>query len=227
MSGGWRRCGTSGSDPSVVRTEEESLAFAHRQLGQNLRDLPFTLTYLFDDDGDARLAGTSGIAAGHPAAPALLPADGAAVWPVRGAARGESVLVDLDGEPYSELPTGDWPEPPAQALVVPLLQQGGASSGFLVAALNRYRPLDEGYRGFVTLVAGTYRGGNRQRPQLPRPAAAGRGARRARPRQDHVLLQHQPRVPHPADPDPRPGGRAARPDAAGWTIRRAQELDVV
>ena len=39
-----------GSDPSVIRTEEESLAFAHRQLDQNLRDLPFTLTYLFDDE---------------------------------------------------------------------------------------------------------------------------------------------------------------------------------
>ena len=83
-----------GSDPpSVVRTEEESLAFAHRQLGQNLRDLPFALTYLFDDGGDARLAGTSGIAAGHPAAPAVLPADGGAVWPVR-AGRAGRVRAD-------------------------------------------------------------------------------------------------------------------------------------
>src|SRR6201991_4865637 len=40
-----------GSDPSVIRTENEILAFADRQLEQNLRDLPFTLTYLFDDDG--------------------------------------------------------------------------------------------------------------------------------------------------------------------------------
>ena len=88
-----------GSDPpSVVRTEEESLAFAHRQLGRNLRDLPFTLTYLFDDGGDARLAGTSGIAAGHPAAPAVLPADGGAIWPVQQVARGESVLIELDGD---------------------------------------------------------------------------------------------------------------------------------
>ena len=66
-----------GSDPSVVpHRARRCLAFADRQLGQNLRDLPFTLTYLFDDDGDARLAGASGIAAGHPAAPAMLPADG-------------------------------------------------------------------------------------------------------------------------------------------------------
>ncbi|HVQ18401.1 MAG TPA: PAS domain-containing protein, partial [Actinomycetes bacterium] len=49
-----------GSDPSVVRDENEVLNFADRQLSQNLRDLPFTLTYLFDDDGDARLAGNCG-----------------------------------------------------------------------------------------------------------------------------------------------------------------------
>ena len=55
-----------GSDPSVLPDEQGMLAFAGRQLGRNLRDLPFTLTYLFDDDGRARLAATSGIAAGHP-----------------------------------------------------------------------------------------------------------------------------------------------------------------
>ncbi len=142
-----------GSDPSVVRTEEESLAFAHRQLGQNLRDLPFTLIYLFDDAGDARLAGSSGIVAGHPAAPAVLSADGAAIWPVDEARAGRSVLMELDGEPYSELPTGDWPEPPVKAMVVPLMEQGDTSSGFLVAALNRYRPINEKNTGFVALVA--------------------------------------------------------------------------
>ena len=51
-----------GSDPSVVRTEQETLEFARRQLDRNRQDLPFTLTYLFDPvefDGDgptARLA---------------------------------------------------------------------------------------------------------------------------------------------------------------------------
>ncbi|HEY6787704.1 MAG TPA: PAS domain-containing protein [Trebonia sp.] len=59
-----------GSDPSVVRTEQETLEFAERQLDRNRQDLPFTLTYLFGDDGvTARLAGSTGIAAGHPAAP--------------------------------------------------------------------------------------------------------------------------------------------------------------
>ncbi|MDT5176908.1 MAG: hypothetical protein QOJ95_1106, partial [Mycobacterium sp.] len=142
-----------GSDPSVVRTERQMLDFAADQLAGNPYDLPFTLTYLFDDDGDAHLAGVSGIALTHPAVPAVLPADGSAVWPVEKPAHGESELVDLDGRMLN-LPTGAWPEPPAQALVVPLLQQGDAPVGFLVAALNRQRPLDEGYRGFVELVAG-------------------------------------------------------------------------
>ncbi|UVS78473.1 SpoIIE family protein phosphatase [Actinokineospora sp. UTMC 2448] len=139
-----------GSDPSVVRTEQETLAFAGQQLGRNLRDLPFSLIYLFDDGG-ARLATATGIPPGHRAAPATLAADDSpAVWPTAAVARGEAESVELDGD----LPSGDWPAPPTQALVMPLLRQGGSPYGFLVAGLNRYRPVDDGYRGFVELVAG-------------------------------------------------------------------------
>ncbi|MGW9437680.1 SpoIIE family protein phosphatase [Streptomyces sp. NPDC055607] len=143
-----------GSDPSVIRTEPEMLDFAGEQLGRNPHDLPFALTYLFHDDGTARLASAAGIPAGHPAAAEVLPADSASVWPTDAPARGESVLVPLDGEPFVDLPSGAWEEAPTEALVVPLLQQGGAPYGFMVAGLNRYRALDEDYRGFVELVAG-------------------------------------------------------------------------
>ncbi|MEU9593937.1 SpoIIE family protein phosphatase [Streptomyces sp. NPDC048193] len=144
-----------GSDLSVVRTEQEMLAFVAQQLGRNTHDLPFTLTYLFQPDGSAVLAGTTGMPAGHPAAPDALPASGTGgIWPLQESARGESVLVPLDGPVFAGLPTGGWSEPPAQALTVPLLQSGSAPYGFLVAGLNRYRALDEGYRGFVELVAG-------------------------------------------------------------------------
>ncbi|MEU4235962.1 SpoIIE family protein phosphatase [Actinoplanes sp. NPDC026619] len=146
---GERRMGTLrdlGSDPSAIRTEHQMLAFAGAQLARNLKDLPFTLTYLFGGD-EARLAGSTGIEAGHPAGEA-------AAWPVDAPARGESVLVELSGAPFAELPSGDWPEPPTQALLVPLLQQGGAASGFMVAGLNRYRVLDDSYRGFIELAAG-------------------------------------------------------------------------
>ncbi|WSI53130.1 SpoIIE family protein phosphatase [Streptomyces cyaneofuscatus] len=143
-----------GSDPSVIRTEQEILDFAGEQLSRNPYDLPFTLTYLFQDDGSARRASVTGLGAAHPAAADILPAVPAPCWPADTPARGESVLVPLDGEPFTGLPTGAWEKAPTQALVVPLLQQGGAPYGFLVAGLNRFRALDEDYRGFLELVAG-------------------------------------------------------------------------
>ena len=142
-----------GSDPSVVRTERQMLDFAADQLAGNPYDLPFTLTYLFDDDGEARLAGVSAITPGHRAAPETMPGSGPAIWPVEKAAQGKSDVIELDGG-GPDLPTGAWREPPEQAMVVPLLQQGGAPLGFLVAALNRHRRFDDAYRGFVELVAG-------------------------------------------------------------------------
>ncbi|MFI1989114.1 SpoIIE family protein phosphatase [Actinoplanes sp. NPDC020271] len=120
-----------GSDPSVIRTERETLAFAARQLEKNRRDLPFTLTYLYDEDGRPRVRSATGIEADHPLAATF---------------DGREGVVDLTG---TDLPAGDWPDPPRQALVVPL-----ASDGFFVAALNRYRPLSDAYRGFVELTAG-------------------------------------------------------------------------
>ncbi|CCH31635.1 SpoIIE family protein phosphatase [Actinosynnema sp. NPDC047251] len=144
-----------GSDPSVVRTDRETLAFSGRQLDRNGWDLPFTLTYLFEDDGSAALAAATGIAPDHPAAPATLAADGRdGPWPIATPAHGESALVALDGPVFAGLPNGAWDEPPTQALLAPLQQQGAAPHGFVVVGLNRYRPLDEGYRGFVELVAG-------------------------------------------------------------------------
>ncbi|MGW0120826.1 SpoIIE family protein phosphatase [Streptomyces sp. NPDC003327] len=144
-----------GSDSRALLTEQELVAFASRQLEHNAEDLPFTLTYLFQEDGSARLAASTGIAAGHPAVPDMLAAgDASAPWPTQAPARQETALVALDGAAYGALPGGAWSEPPTRALIVPLLGQGTAPYGFLVAALNRYRPLDEDYRGFVELVAG-------------------------------------------------------------------------
>ncbi|MFE2347673.1 SpoIIE family protein phosphatase [Kitasatospora cineracea] len=143
-----------GSDPSVVRTEQEMLEFAAAQLERNPYDLPFTLTYLFERDGGARLAATTGMPAGHRAAPEALRAGAEAPWPLEALEHGDSVLVPLTGPVFAGLPAGVREQAPAEALVVPLPQQGGAPYGFMVTGLNRYRALDEGYRGFVDLVAG-------------------------------------------------------------------------
>lgn len=145
-----------GSDPTVVRTEQEMLAFASRQLDGNRRDLPFTLTYLLDDAGTARLAASSGFDDGPPAPVFDTDPTG---WVVGEALAGRNVLVDLDPALVPGLPGGAWPQPPTRAMVTPLVAQGGAPSGFFVAGLNRFRPLDEGYRGFIGLVAAHIAGG--------------------------------------------------------------------
>ena len=59
------------------------------------------------------------------------------------------------------------------------------------------------------------RGAGERCAGLPGPAAPGRGAGRARPGQDDVLLQRQPRVPHAAHPDHGPGRGAADPAGPG------------
>ncbi|MEV6071296.1 SpoIIE family protein phosphatase [Nocardia sp. NPDC052001] len=144
-----------GSDPSVISTEQEILEFLGDQLNRNRSDLPFTATYLFEPDTTARLVATTGIEGGHPAAPTRIRArDLEQVWPIAATAQGESALVDLTPDEFAGLPTGSWSQPPRQALVMPLAQQGALPVGFVVAALNPYRLLDEAYRGFVELVAG-------------------------------------------------------------------------
>lgn len=148
-----------GSDPTVVRTEDELLAFAARQLDHNRKDLPFTLTYLLDEAGGARLAACSGLPQGHPAAPAEVSGDTDALWPVAEAAAGRGVVVDLDPARFGQLPAGARSEPPIQAKVTPLIAEGGVPAGFLVAGLNRFRPLDAEYRGFIRLVAVHIAGG--------------------------------------------------------------------
>ncbi|QNN51549.1 SpoIIE family protein phosphatase [Nocardioides mesophilus] len=138
-------------------SETEMIAAACERLGANQDSLPFSMLYLFDEDGGtARLAGTAGFTGEHPAAPRLLRTDDArALWPARELLTGDLVDIDLTAEGFPELPSGAWPEPPLRALAVQLLAPSQTSPyGFLVVGLNRYRPLDEGYRSFVQLVAG-------------------------------------------------------------------------
>ena len=140
-------------------TEAETIGTACGALAQFPVDLPFSLVYLYDDDGrTARLAGSTGFTGEHPAAPptidvAAAPADQA--WPATAALSGATAVVDdLEGL-FFELPTGAWSVSPRQALVAPLPSSvGGRPYGFQVFGLNRYRPLDADYRDFCDLIAG-------------------------------------------------------------------------
>jgi signal transduction histidine kinase/DNA-binding response OmpR family regulator/serine phosphatase RsbU (regulator of sigma subunit) len=139
---------------TALGSEAELLAAVEARLAADQRSLPFTIGYLFDEGGTARRAWVSGIGPSHPAAPEVIPAGAERPWPAGPAAGGVRVSVELSAR-LGELPTGEWKEPPSTATVVPLGPPGSRRPyGFMVAALNRYRPLDEDYLAFVGLVAG-------------------------------------------------------------------------
>ncbi|WP_148573271.1 SpoIIE family protein phosphatase [Nocardioides caldifontis] len=138
-------------------TEAETIASVCDTLAHNPESLPFTLIYRFEPDGRTAVrVGTTGFTdSHHEAAPTTLSLDSDGAWPVTPAAGSQSVVVDELRSRFGSLPTGAWSEPPTQAIVVPLAQAAQASPyGFLVVGLNPYRALDDGYEGFVELIAG-------------------------------------------------------------------------
>jgi signal transduction histidine kinase/DNA-binding response OmpR family regulator len=143
-------------------TRAEVLKAAQRQLNQALKDLPFTLLYLFDESGKAVLGMHSGFEGEHLMAPSVIdPADAAAVWPVREllTSRGMVVVEDLQKR-FAQLPRGAWDKAPREVILAPIAQQGqDAPAGFLVAAINPYRRIDDAYLGFIDLVTGQLAGG--------------------------------------------------------------------
>jgi signal transduction histidine kinase len=145
-------------------TEQDVFVAAQRVLATAAKDLPFTLTYLFDAASNqdapataARLASTSGIDPAHPAAAARIePATGDAAWPIDALlATGEPVVVDELESRFDALPTGAWDRPPSRAVLVPIARSGQEHpAGVFIAAINPYRAFDAAYAGFVDLVAG-------------------------------------------------------------------------
>ncbi|MCW2608666.1 MAG: histidine kinase [Frankiales bacterium] len=142
-----------GAALTALRTQAEVLDAARTTFAADAASLPFTATWLLDGDA-AVLAGTTGLPEGHPAAPLHLALDDDAVWPVARLLEGETVVVEGLPERFPDLPAGPWPDPPAAAVCVPFLQQDERPSGFLVAGVDRYRPLDAEHVGFVGLLAG-------------------------------------------------------------------------
>ncbi len=146
-----------GSELTKANTEAQVVAAVEERLGAERRGFPFTLMYLFDDDGMwARLTCSPGIPAGHPVAPGLIEvADPNPCWPVGTLAKGETVAIDELAERFPSIPSGAWDRPPHQALGLPLLQRGeDVPYGFLIFGLNPYLPLDAAYTGFLHLISG-------------------------------------------------------------------------
>ncbi|HEU4648133.1 MAG TPA: ATP-binding protein [Gemmatimonadales bacterium] len=142
--------------PADARAIGDVGRLSARALASNGRDLPFALIYLLEPDHETLTCiGASGIDIGHQAAPARQRLDADGSWPFREVLRRSAAIEVPDLAAFGPLPTGAWDRPPTRAVALPIAPSGETGrSGVLVAALNPYRLLDDGYYGFLTLVAG-------------------------------------------------------------------------
>ena len=139
-----------------TNTEAEVLSVLTQDLAANSRDLPFTLIYLYEPGGDARLACSTNMPSGHPAAPARIGREEDWPWPTAEMFhRPTSRFVEFGSAGLGPMPKGAWEKPPEQAAIVPIRQQGHERpAGFFVVGINPYRRFDADYRGFVDLISG-------------------------------------------------------------------------
>lgn len=63
-------------------------------------------------------------------------------------------VVDNIQELFGPMPQGEWEAPPDKAIALPIFLAGAReATGFLVIGTNPYRPMDERYLNFCTLIA--------------------------------------------------------------------------
>jgi signal transduction histidine kinase len=140
---------------SDAKSMTDVLATASAVFAKNEMDIPFSLGYLLDVDGQrANLVASSGIPAGERAAPRqiVVGSDG---WPLELALQSGhmEVIEDLPTR-FGALPGGPHPEHAHTAVMLPLLRAGTARPyGVLVLGVSPRRALDERYRGFFELAA--------------------------------------------------------------------------
>ena len=145
-----------GSALAETRTEEDVYNTLSSQLATDLRKIPFSLVYRINDDGStAALVSAAGASPGESVAPRTIKLDTpTSPWPLRDAMTDNMVLVEDLAQRFVAVPHGDWTEPAHSAVLLPLVDRAGKRPyGILVAALNRYRPFNREYQGFLRLLA--------------------------------------------------------------------------
>lgn len=144
------------AETAEARTLQEACERSAKSLEHNPFDIPFALLYIAEPDQQTlRLAGTTNISADNPTIPQVA-RDKKAVLPFDKVIKtGKPVVIPELGNVFGLLPSGAWGRPPHQAIAVPIPQSGGSGqAGVLLVGLNPFRKLDDGYLGFLNLVAG-------------------------------------------------------------------------
>ena len=146
-----------GAQVGEAKNAEQACQIAAQTLSKHTKDVPFVQIYLADRDGArARLAGTSGVAAGNAMGPLELDLSGSqeSVWPIAEATRSEAIqVVERLGERFPSVPPGPWSDPPTLAVVVPIpSRKTHEVSALMIAGVSARLKFDEGYRVFFELV---------------------------------------------------------------------------
>ncbi|MGA7803271.1 response regulator, partial [Bradyrhizobium sp.] len=146
------------SSAAGARSVREACEQSAGALATDLLDLPFAMIYMIEPrTGEAHLVALSGIAPDHPAVEPVISLSSTTSWPLTDVLRHHAPqfvhnLPDLFG---FDFPSGGWRQPPNRAIVLPILSGGeNGRPGFIIAGLSPFRLYDEGYAGFLDLVAG-------------------------------------------------------------------------
>ncbi|MBV9387457.1 MAG: response regulator [Chroococcidiopsidaceae cyanobacterium CP_BM_ER_R8_30] len=147
-----------GAETAHAKTVNEACQISADVLANNPKDIPFSLIYLFDSDHQqARLVSTTNLEMGSPVSPRaikLVP-QASDCWLLHAVlATGENRVIHQLIARFGPLPGGAWDESPDSAIALPLTRPGQETLGVLIAGISPYRPLDDDYRGFFSLVAG-------------------------------------------------------------------------
>lgn len=140
-----------------VRSVNEACLNAVIILQNNPQDLPFTLIYLLDSDGEtASLAGLNGMDGNIQISPELIKiTDKNSFWPFAEVMEHEhSIEIENPRDLFGENHVGVWPENPKKSMILPLAMPGQTQlTGFLVAAVSPRLVFDDAYKGFFELLA--------------------------------------------------------------------------
>ncbi|HSR99511.1 MAG TPA: histidine kinase dimerization/phospho-acceptor domain-containing protein, partial [Kofleriaceae bacterium] len=135
---------------SHARTVSSACELALEAFGTNRKDLPFALLYVVEN-GVATLACTAGIERDHPLALPTIAPGAEVAWPVAEVIAGAPIaLRTLDDR---SLPSGDWAEPPSEAIAIPVHAADMSLGAVLVIGRNPFRLLDDDYHRFLDLLA--------------------------------------------------------------------------
>ncbi|MES2355694.1 MAG: ATP-binding protein [Pseudomonadota bacterium] len=133
---------------------------AIKTLAQDSADVPFSLLYIVDDEGNnAELIASNAINIDGVAAPKRLGLTESyfnSPWPLARIYRtGRGELLQNLSAKFGPLPGGPWAESSDSALVLPIAASGQERpAGFLIVGLSPRRVDDTEYRSFFDLVAG-------------------------------------------------------------------------